>query len=971
MEITKEHFKTEVLSAYKKLKSYVYHDSFSLDLRLEIAEFEANGDIDKKLDSLADKICNYQNDKSVFDININNIGYRLYPKTIEKTNYENHDNGFYFSNSNTLKTYSVTKEIYFIECDIELHIISILWIIKIGQKLDSELITNCFGNRLERNVEEQYESFGIKLFSKYYVKYNAWRDETIKKAIELHKNNLDVAILNLDIKNYYHSVDYDLSDLKNRFKEDENNWLNEILEKIHFKYKTILNVDKRILPIGLISSSILANYYLSVFDKIVIRDIRPAFYGRYVDDILMVFSNPKIRSNEKSPVGEFINDYLIEGKKWGDNIKIEKGETNEYIIQIGSNKLSFQNSKVKLYHFHSHESIEVLNRFEEEIINNSSEFRFQPEESNILESFNYESYNILYSDTVNKLRSIDGFETNKLGASKHLRKLIDATKNTDSLSEKKLNDISEKVIDYFSGVRSVELYGLWEKAITFFIINKSKEHLIRFTKNQLLIIQNMKCIDDIKKLEDVDKSARLQKALLNHLANTLAISISLNREFFKQYILNRIKSDVSIDTIDSFLTIEEINKKATYLVDSNMFRQQYLYFPLLNYCKQDSDFSFTDKILQIKTNFEIIQSKIDYSPRFIHYHELLLFNNLRIWFNSQKDDSVKVDYKELLDKYISYNKLDANKGYIEKYPSIINDNEFDFIKVNNSQKLDKIKIGLVNIKVDFNDSLNSMKRKPNLSFERLNDINKVLNEALINRCNLVVFPEISIPLQWINIITDFSKKNDIGIIAGIEHFSDNDNIVYNYVATILPFKYLVYQNAFIDFRLKKDYSPSEVEQITGRSKYRLPDKAIRDKDKLRIYDWKRALFSVLNCFELTDIAKRATFRGNVDFLATVEYNRDVNYFSNITESFARDVHSYIIQVNTSNYGDSRITQPSESFKKDLVKIKGGDNVSLITGVINIKELREFQSFESSLQMKSNLFKLTPPNFKILKKRNTE
>ncbi len=970
MEITKEHFKIEILAAYKKLKSYIYHDSFSLDLRLEIAEFEANGDIDKKLDSLADKIYNYQKDEYVFDPNINNIGYRLYPKTIEKIQYENHDNGFYFSNSNTQKSYSVTKEIYFIECDIELHIISILWIIKIGQKLDSELIVNCFGNRLERNAEDKYESLGIKLFCKYYVKYNAWRDEAIKKAIELHKNNLDVAILNLDIKNYYHSVDCDLNDLKIKFINDENNWLNKVLEKIHLKYQTILNVDKKILQIGLISSSILANYYLSVFDKVMISDIRPAFYGRYVDDILMVFSNPKIRSTKKSPVGEFINDYLIEGKKWGNNIRIEKKDVNEYIIKIGANQLSFQNSKVKLYHFHSHESIEVLNRFEEEINNNSSEFRFQPEESNILESFNYESYNILYSDTVNKLRSIDGFETNKLGASKHLRKLIDATKNTDSLSDKKLNDISEKIIDYFSGVRSVELSGLWEKAITFFIINKSKEHLIRFTKNQLLIIQNIKCIDD-KKDEDADKSARLQKALINHLANTLAISISLNRGFFKQNILNRIKSDVSIDIIDSFLTMGEINKKATYLVDSNMFRQQYLYFPLLNYCKQDSEYSFTDKVLPSCTDFEIIKSKIDYSPRFIHYHELLLFNNLSVWFNSNKGNSIIVDYKELLDSYISYNKLDANKDYAEKYPCIENGSEYDFIKVNFSQKLDKIKIGLVNIKVDFNDSLNSMKGKPNLSFERLNDINKVLNESLINKCNLVVFPEISIPLQWINIITDFSKKNDIGIIAGIEHFSDSNNIVYNYVATILPFKYLVYQNAFIDFRLKKDYSPSEVEQIAGRSKYSLPDKEMRDKDKLRIYEWKRVLFSVLNCFELTDIAKRSMFRGNVDFLATVEYNRDVNYFSNITESFARDVHSFIIQVNTSNYGDSRITQPSESFKKDIVKIKGGDNVSLITGMINIKDLREFQSFESSLQMKSNLFKLTPPNFKILKKRNTE
>ena len=136
-------------------------------------------------------------------------------------------------------------------------------------------------------------------------------------------------------------------------------------------------------------------------------------------------------------------------------------------------------------------------------------------------------------------------------------------------------------------------------------------------------------------------------------------------------------------------------------------------------------------------------------------------------------------------------------------------------------------------------------------------------------------------------------------------------------------------------------------------------------EKLRLYKWNSTSFSVFNCFELADIRKRSIFRGHVDFVVTVEYNRDTNYFSNITDSIARDIHAYIIQVNTSEYGDSRITQPSDSNTKDILKIKGGDNVSLITSSINILDLREFQKLNYTLQQGNKNFKYTPPKFEIL------
>ena len=93
----------------------------------------------------------------------------------------------------------------------------------------------------------------------------------------------------------------------------------------------------------------------------------------------------------------------------------------------------------------------------------------------------------------------------------------------------------------------------------------------------------------------------------------------------------------------------------------------------------------------------------------------------------------------------------------------------------------------------------------------------------------------------------------------------------------------------------------------------------------------------------------------------IEWNRDVNYYSNILESLSRDIHCYCIQVNSSEYGDSRITQPSKTEEKDIIRTKGGKNSTILIDEIDIERLREFQFKEYSLQKKYKDLKLLLQN----------
>jgi hypothetical protein len=122
----------------------------------------------------------------------------------------------------------------------------------------------------------------------------------------------------------------------------------------------------------------------------------------------------------------------------------------------------------------------------------------------------------------------------------------------------------------------------------------------------------------------------------------------------------------------------------------------------------------------------------------------------------------------------------------------------------------------------------------------------------------------------------------------------------------------------------------------------------------------------LICNELTDVSHRQFFKGKIDNLFIVEWNQDIKSFNSLVEASALDIHCYISQVNNRKYGDSRIRAPyKEDYEKDVVRIFGGNHDYLVVGEIDIKRLREFQSYKIS---PTSPFKPVPAGFIMLTSR---
>ena len=109
-------------------------------------------------------------------------------------------------------------------------------------------------------------------------------------------------------------------------------------------------------------------------------------------------------------------------------------------------------------------------------------------------------------------------------------------------------------------------------------------------------------------------------------------------------------------------------------------------------------------------------------------------------------------------------------------------------------------------------------------------------------------------------------------------------------------------------------------------------------------------------------AQLREFRGKIDALFVPEWNTDTETFNALVESAALDIHAYIIQCNNRQYGDSRIRAPyKDRWKRDLLRVKGGNHDYCITGEIDVQALRQFQSSHRSADKP---FKPIPDGFEI-------
>lgn len=601
--------------AYRKLKRLVYYDKTDLSLRQSFALFECDVAFKKNLQTIKNVL--NSNDpvrEPLFKRWLNDIGFRVIPKSFEKIETFISDNadrdGKFISNVTSAKEFRVEKVNYFFDGPIELHLIAVLWIMFEGRLLDSQLGAECYGSRLEDGLNKAAD-LSAGLFRKYHELYARWRDSGIRKAKQLlSEEKTNVCILGLDIEEYYYHIRMDIVAIARSIYESGHEEINRMesdsvpsnllrcLDAICVAYRKKiaplfqcthgrdLPLDTGI-PIGLCSSPLLANWYLRDFDRAVKTLLRPTYYGRYVDDILLVVPFPEDPSKEGPPVAAFIDRVLVQTGI------LHKPKNNRYEI-VAVDGLFLQQSKCILQYFDAKHSIAGLEKFKKKLEETGSDFLLMPvdESDNSLEEIAYE---LLYEGSINKFRSIKGMVENRYELAKHLARQTILHLLTDDSPDPKISSGLQK---FFKGKNAIAFHDLWERVFTFFVVADDSKALNAFTKHLRSEIRR------VRYAEFPSISEHLVSNLDAHLSLCLSMSRALSEPISK---LSEIDQSMSRDAFRN----------------ANLIRHHFVRMPLLNY----TTFSGPLNTRIVENQVKADPHKLEYSPRYVNFDECLLLAN--------------------------------------------------------------------------------------------------------------------------------------------------------------------------------------------------------------------------------------------------------------------------------------------------------------------------------------------------------
>lgn len=1006
--------------SYKKLKSYIFFDKTQLIIRDKIVRWETENNIEEILSSMADAF--YTGNVDVlFDRILSSIAFTSFPKKLSGKTEKKEKSAVFISNIQH-GPIEIDEIQYFLDMDIEGFILGVSWILVVGFLLDEKIYEHSYGNRLRKNLldkDDKTPTYSPYLFEPYFQQYESWRD----KALGIAKNSLaqeqDVVVLTLDFKRFFYQVDVKQDELMaiiDKLIDDptagcnnkpflETPYINKRLArmltvfvgKVIGEYSKKLRNDypeikeRNVLPIGFPPSNIIANYCLNKFDEAMTNGWNPLYYGRYVDDIIIVDKVEKNSKIYKQAVSgelsadDMIDFYLLSFDAWKRQLlkkqynrkgllikESQNNEDNETKYRVNSEFAEFsgseiivQNSKVKIFYFNSGETDALINCFQNRLKENKSEFRFLPEDESIFQRDDYsEIYSLSETDGPNKLRGVEDISIDKFDLSKFLGKYMRISGLIDDKQEKGFEKDIEKI---FANKSIIENYMTWEKVISILANHENFDAIEKFINKVIEAIEQLECT----KGEILNVKISLVRVLLSAIHKTFSIVWGPKVKELIREIPNIIQYYQLIASENS------ITKMRYGYCTTRMCDKYALILPIDCYVEHtvvgltdNSPINLTkaNDVLNYSEFYayfdESPESFYSYYPYLISMGDLTFYNAYR---NMKKGNPVSSkEYSEkLIHIYTTINYKVEGKNYKTEIPiacTCFGDSENLVLNVGDNEK-QIIKVAVANAVLYESDFENVLKDTPNRSYARYRSIMKVVNEALENHSDILVMPESFLPYEWLPIIARTCAKNQMAIVSGIEHVklknADGENVVYNLTATILPYQEGSYKFAYIHFHSKTHFSPDEKEMIQS---YRCVPRE-NTKNTYELYCWDDFWFPVYCCYELASIHDRALFQSYADAIIAVEWNKDTKYYSNIVESLSRDLHCYCIQVNTAKYGDSRITQPAKTEEKDLVKVKGGVNPTVLIDSIDIKGLREFQIKGNQLQAKTkSMLKQTPPDF---------
>jgi len=888
-------------------------------------------------------------------------------------------------------------------CSIDFHVLSTLWLLKVGSQYDAELADCAFGNRLRRESNGAISELAHGSFSPYMTPFREWRNrgiDTMYQALDAQKK---VVALTADVAGFYHELNpsFMLSDVfNNLFRNIE---LDDWDRKLHELFVMALyewaqrSPLKKGLPVGLPASAVVANIALIELDRKIEANVVPLYYGRYVDDILLVVEN-KAEFRSPSQLWEWLFERSDGLLAWSEN---EGGRSVRFQPSyLSDSKIQFENEKNKIFHLQGEAGRALVDSISYQIRSRASEWRALP---NLPVDPKHIATELLAAtqadgECADNLRKTDALTMRRAAFAMKLRdfEAYERDLEPSAWKEHRHAFLDAFALHVMALPQYFELAVYLPRVIRLATACEDFAHLSKILKSFQAITESVRnhCQLKIKSLTSWhvitdDEILRRwdRKSILEIVENVLAAfpprlskagkatwhkEMAMNWDSLWPSLLFASPSEKSL--VDFWCRdIKDIQARHAWLFS---FDLAHIPFRLIALPKEmvlqrgipgRKAVRYSDEALQLLPA-SVVQG-IDVLSKWIRLTNSsangLLFATrpfnlpeLFILTRNSFDAAQKVALQSVVLAVRGFRLNDqtprmSNDGILQ-----IPDGEQDLSRV----------VAVSSWKTSYDSWIASVVRMPDPDAGRYARLNALVNGVLSqdSRPDYFIMPELSVPAHWFMRIALKLQSKRISLIAGIEYLHASGKRVRNQVWAALSHDGLGFPSIVI-YRQDKQRPALHEEQEIRR---------LADLEMMPDVRWKAALppiiqhgkfrFSMLICSELTNIRYRSYLRGQVDAVFVPEWNQDTESFNSLVESAALDVHAFIIQCNDRQFGDSRIRSPSkDSWKRDILRVKGGIDDYCVTGRIDVQSLRSFQSCHRS---PSQPFKPVPDGFQIAQER---
>ncbi|WP_440658734.1 Reverse transcriptase [Ensifer adhaerens] len=871
------------------------------------------------------------------------------------------------------------------QCSLDFHVLSTLWMMEVGHLFDGKLASCAYGNRLRRTEDGRHlNELSLGSFAPYLKPFRDWRDKGIQAMRSALDSGRKIVAITADVSSFYHELNPGFLMDPGFISEVVGLELTETQAKLHRLFINGLQAWamntplKKGLPVGLPAAAVVANVALLELDRVLERQVVPLYYGRYVDDIMLVIENSaNFRSKAELWSWLFARSDNVLG--WTDDRRNEIAFQPAYFVRgEGRSQIHFANTKNKVFMLTGEPGRALVDAIVRQIHERASEWRAMPRLPKAPGDVGTELLAATQSDgeAADNLRKADALTMRRAGFAIKLRDLEAYERDLlpDAWKEHRHAFFRAFIQHVIVLPQFFDLALYLPRVIRLATACEDFRYLRKMFDALSRLCDQVRsdCVVKIKACRDenLPPSDEIIEIWKNKLGAMLCENVAaafpprltkLAKLEWQKYML----AGPPVVNPPTFLAIKNLQAQHARLFSFDLAHMPFRFIALpkemisqrgiprkgtIHTCSEaesllpDSIISGIRVLAEWK-GLKGLASGLLFATRPMSLPELFILNR-----DAYTERGLATTGAVVL----------AVRGFrLSGSPCFDRKN---VLHISETKVTGKCGIAVSSWRTDLASWAAAATRQPDPDVDRYARLNRLLDSVIAEpqHSRYLILPELALPVHWFIRIARKLQGRGISLITGVEYLHAGKSRVRNQVWAALSHDGLGFSSIMI-YRQDKQrpalHEESELYRVAGVELE--PEKRWRSPPILQHGDFR---FALLVCSELTNIGYRADLRGAVDALFVPEWNQDTETFNALVESAALDVHAYIVQCNDRQYGDSRIRGPfKDSWKRDVLRVKGGITDYCVIGQIDIHALRQFQSSHRS---PGKPFKPVPDGFEI-------